>query len=180
MTDIIRTLSEEKVTLDLKFRSFVWNLEMEVPSFKVDVTPMQASQSPATKLAQLLDPRSPAENFKRTPVSTPMKFDFSELEQALQEQLKQKQTPTSVNVIPEDAPTPPSTPLKSRPPKAMTPLSVRSPNVNKDVEEKSSLREAEVKRTPAPKSRLRHVAHQNQAKKRGVVQDENSPRPIRL
>jgi len=139
---------------------------------------MQAPHSPCSKLSQLVDPRSPAENFKRTPMQTPMKFDFSELEQALQEHFKQSRTPDSPKAVVEEAPTPPSTPLKSRAPKAVTPLGIRSPNVN--VDNKIAVRDVEAKHTPAPKSRLRHVAHQNQAKKRGVVQDENSPRPIRL
>lgn len=144
---------------------------------------MRTAYTPSTKLTQLVDPRSPAENFKRTPLqTTPMKFDFSELEQALQEHFKLTQTPASPKpeVVAEDAPTPPSTPLKARPPKAVTPLSMRSPNVNVNADCKLGVRDGETKHTPAPKSRLRHVAHQNQAKKRGVVQDENSPRPLRL
>ncbi|XP_003740123.1 cell division cycle-associated protein 3 [Galendromus occidentalis] len=146
----------------------------------VDVTPMQALQTPTSKITQLVDPRSPAECFKRTPVLTPMKFDFAELEQALQEQLKQNQTPVASKAVAEEAPTPPSTPLKAKAPKAVTPLGVRSPNVNVTGDSRAGGKEIEVKHTPSAKSRLRHVAHQNQAKKRGVVQDENSPRPIRL
>lgn len=123
---------------------------------QVPVSPDEVCTTPARPKSKLLDPRSPAEALIRTPVLTPIKFDFSELEQALRNSSNKPlyQIPKD-KVTKEISPsqlifttrpdsdretfdsiadivtqrTPLSTPTKVRGLSTTTPLAVRSPNI---------------------------------------------------